>query len=675
VSDKTKRRVEASLSAIFILSLIMVGSVLIFSGGSATARQIATLRILDGIVEVRHGGGTSQPAIDGESLRAGDVVETGTDGRASIEYFDGSLTRLDHGTMLELGSLETLDDEVDSRLIELSQIEGNSYNRVVEIDDPASRFAIRTPSATASVEGTVYVVMVNEDGSTTIATLEGLVSASSTTGAVDVPAGKMVVVAGGGALGSLVDIPDGLLNGDWISFNRCADGADGCEAPDIDDPGPEDEEPEGGSGGTPPRSIPPGEDVDGPPPADAPPGGRNRQPEAGFVASPAFGPAPLTVNFRDTSFDPDGDSISRDWDFGDGGSQSFGATPIHTFERPGDYTVTLVVTDPQGASDTRTREISVGTRSDDESPVVRITSGPDHPTHARSAHFRFRSSEPGMGFVCTLDGDRQPCGPGIPAPTGNDVIGSVDYSGLSTGPHSFRVSMTDESGNRGSDAYPWTILPQTSDFDHIVVAPSNATIELGDSMNYTAEAFDTNGDSMGNVTADTRFATRPGGPCDGNTCTPASARTFTVVGTFAGDSDTATLTVEPPAPPPCPNYALSFHTRPPKSIGSGQPFNVQIRVEVLAGGDPDGALAVSLGGAPFSSGETSETWTGNGTIVFNALRIDEPGTYGVVASANCARPTDAAPVTVTDHPGGGGDVAVGLVILLPTFGGLLRRRR
>src|SRR5262245_9115208 len=94
VSDKAKRRVEAVLSAIFVISLLLVAPALIFSGGSATARQIATLRILDGIVEVRHGGGTSQPAIDGESLRAGDVIETGTEGRAAIEYFDGSLTRL-----------------------------------------------------------------------------------------------------------------------------------------------------------------------------------------------------------------------------------------------------------------------------------------------------------------------------------------------------------------------------------------------------------------------------------------------------------------------------------------------------------------------------------------------------------------------------------------------------
>jgi len=209
-------------------------------------------------------------------------------------------------------------------------------------------------------------------------------------------------------------------------------------------------------------------------------------------------------------------------------------------------------------------------------------------------------------------------------------------------------------------------------FDHIVVSPASATIELGGSRSYTAEAFDTDGNSMGNVTGRTTFGIQPSGSCTGNTCTPAAKGTHAVVGTYSGDSDSASLVVEAP---PCPNYVLAFGQRPPTTRRAGQPFNVQIEVRVLDGGDPDGPLTISIGGAPFAAGETSLTWGGAGTIVFNGLRIDEPGTYGVVASANCATPTDAASVTVTEDPGNGGDVAVGLVILLPALGGLIRRRR
>ena len=65
MSDKAKRRVEAVLSAIFVLSLFFVAAVLIFSGGSATARQFATLRILDGSVQVLHDSGSVQLAKEG----------------------------------------------------------------------------------------------------------------------------------------------------------------------------------------------------------------------------------------------------------------------------------------------------------------------------------------------------------------------------------------------------------------------------------------------------------------------------------------------------------------------------------------------------------------------------------------------------------------------------------
>jgi hypothetical protein len=180
---------------------------------------------------------------------------------------------------------------------------------------------------------------------------------------------------------------------------------------------------------------------------------------------------------------------------------------------------------------------------------------------------------------------------------------------------------------------------------------------------------------MGNVTGRTNFAIQPSGSCDGNTCTPTQTGAHTVTGTFSGDSDSASLFVQAPPPPPCPNYALSFGQRPPETRRAGQPFNIQIDVRVLAGGEPNGPLTISLGGAPFTDGETSLTWTGQGTVVFNGLRIDTPGTYGISASASCATPTGAASVTVTGDPNGNGEQALALGILLPALGGLLRRRR
>ena len=220
MSETTKRGFELSVTALFVLALLLVGAVLIFSDGTASAKQIATLRLLGGEVAVQHGDDALEPGEEGESLREGDIVRTGPDGRAAIEYFDGSLTRLDYDATFSLVTLETLRNPAESKVILGEQTAGNSYNRVTDLTDPESRFEIGTSTATASAQGTVYAVIVDE-GSTTIAVAEGLVTASSASGSLGVSAGKMVVVGAGGAIGAVQDISQELLDSDWFAFNQC----------------------------------------------------------------------------------------------------------------------------------------------------------------------------------------------------------------------------------------------------------------------------------------------------------------------------------------------------------------------------------------------------------------------------------------------------------------------
>lgn len=68
-------------------------------------------------------------------------------------------------------------------------------------------------------------------------------------------------------------------------------------------------------------------------------------------ASPNAGPTPLDVTFMATGSDPDGGSVTYDWDFGDGGT-STEQDPVHTYPSgtpPGSYAVTLTVTDDEGS--------------------------------------------------------------------------------------------------------------------------------------------------------------------------------------------------------------------------------------------------------------------------------------------------------------------------------------
>lgn len=79
-------------------------------------------------------------------------------------------------------------------------------------------------------------------------------------------------------------------------------------------------------------------------------GGGPLPPTANFTASNTSGCAPLEVSFTQTAT---GDVSSYSWDFGDGANSS-DANPVHSYNSPGNYTVSLTVTGP-GGSDTETK--------------------------------------------------------------------------------------------------------------------------------------------------------------------------------------------------------------------------------------------------------------------------------------------------------------------------------
>jgi len=74
---------------------------------------------------------------------------------------------------------------------------------------------------------------------------------------------------------------------------------------------------------------------------------------ANFTASILTGPAPLQVQFNDTSNTGGLNTTSRQWNFGDGNG-STEQNPVHTYQAAGSYTVSLAIT-AGGANDTETK--------------------------------------------------------------------------------------------------------------------------------------------------------------------------------------------------------------------------------------------------------------------------------------------------------------------------------
>ena len=79
----------------------------------------------------------------------------------------------------------------------------------------------------------------------------------------------------------------------------------------------------------------------------------NEEPTASFEFSPMSPSTRDTIQFTDTSTDPDGEIVAWLWDFGDG-TTSTEQNPTHRYKKGGVYTVTLTVTDDRDGQDTAT---------------------------------------------------------------------------------------------------------------------------------------------------------------------------------------------------------------------------------------------------------------------------------------------------------------------------------
>ncbi|ASJ10001.1 hypothetical protein A3L12_01145 [Thermococcus sp. P6] len=100
----------------------------------------------------------------------------------------------------------------------------------------------------------------------------------------------------------------------------------------------------------------------------------NLNPVANFTYSPENPEVNQTVTFNaSSSYDPDGSIVNWTWGFGDGITAS-GKTVQHTYTKPGTYTVTLTVTDDDGATSNISKRITVATPS---IQFVDVTDGND----------------------------------------------------------------------------------------------------------------------------------------------------------------------------------------------------------------------------------------------------------------------------------------------------------
>lgn len=361
----------------------------------------------------------------------------------------------------------------------------------------------------------------------------------------------------------------------------------------------------------------------------------NVPPIAAIGSSGTGGQAPYTVNFDGTgSSDPDGSVASYAWNFGNDRTATT-PTASATYTQPGTYTVTLTVTDNQGATGTATREIVV-------------TGAPNVPPNAVIRTVSVAGTIP---LTVNLSGgnSNDPDGSiaGYAWDLGNGQTGTgaaIQAIYTEAGSYTVTLTVTDDRGATSSQ----TLVIEVSEDSNIapgadfVADPVSGTSPLTVNFDGSASA-----DVDGTIAS---YAWNFGNGQNATGVTPPAA-TYTFPGTYVatltvtdnkGATGTAsqTITVTPP-----PNQSPTGTITATPTTGNA-PLLVQLSSAGSA--DPDGAIT----GYSWNFGNGNTSTSPNPSAIYNTAGVytvqltvtDNQGATSVKSQTVTVNPANQPPV-------------------------------
>ncbi|MEO0731925.1 MAG: PKD domain-containing protein, partial [Bacteroidota bacterium] len=193
----------------------------------------------------------------------------------------------------------------------------------------------------------------------------------------------------------------------------------------------------------------------------------NQDPVAGIEATPLTGSAPLTVNLNgSTSSDADGTIVSYAWDWGTGTSSEL--APEIILNDPGNYVITLTVTDDDGATDSEQVTISV-TEPVNQPPTAIATATPMSGVAPLTVDLNAAGSSDADGTIQTY------AWAWSGGSLGNSVTAQVVLTDVVT--HAITLTVTDDDGASSSDTLYVQVVESNEDsdgdgvFDHLDNCP------------------------------------------------------------------------------------------------------------------------------------------------------------------------------------------------------------
>jgi PKD repeat protein len=207
-------------------------------------------------------------------------------------------------------------------------------------------------------------------------------------------------------------------------------------------------------------------------------------PIASFIFSPQTPATDQAVQFFSTSSDPDGDTLSYSWHFGDGSAGSTSAAPQHTYTQAGTYHVGLTVTDPTGATDSVVETVTI----QNTQPSADFSSAPAVALPAQPVTFT-ASTKPAVNHTITgVDWNFDYAG--TPDQFQVDASGgTATHAFLTPGLHAVAVRVTQSGGG-------FTIVTHTVTVDSPPVAAfafAPASPVAGDTVVFASSSSDPDG--------------------------------------------------------------------------------------------------------------------------------------------------------------------------------------
>jgi PKD repeat protein len=178
----------------------------------------------------------------------------------------------------------------------------------------------------------------------------------------------------------------------------------------------------------------------------------NRPPTAA-IQGPSQGQAGEELTFSpEGSQDPDGEIVEYAWDFGDGspivvvGGAQNGAQVTHTYDRAGNYTLRLRVTDDGGLTATASHPVQIDTPPPANRPPTAAIQGPSQGLVGEELVFSGAPSEDPDGRIVQYAWDFGDEAPAVQAESARDDGGRVIYAYRAPGTYTIRLTVTDDGG-------------------------------------------------------------------------------------------------------------------------------------------------------------------------------------------------------------------------------------